>query len=258
MTITDNGIRGSVRLIFISHSSADRALAESLARHIELCGSDIKTFVASRAGDIRADTEWLPSVQKGLRDADAYILLLTVNSVSRPWVSFEAGAAWFSNRTCILVRAGRLPAADIPLPLSAKQVFTLDRADEVHAVFTALGLQPTAIGELIEEAVALANDMRLAGDREPVWEGLEFQGIFYAWAGPLLGLEDKNGVPHSRELLKLLEDRGMRVSFGNPERLSDHFGRGRCQVFATDKRNWRRPVVRARQLLLVSRPEDTT
>ena len=247
----------SVRLIFISHSTADRALAESLARHIELCGPDIRTFVASRAGDIRADTEWLPSVQKGLRDAHAYILLLTVNSVLRPWVSFEAGAAWFSNRTCILVRAGRLPSSDIPLPLSAKQVLTLDRADDVHAVFAALDLQAPPISDLIEVAVAFANDMRLAGDGEPLWEGLEFQGTYYAWAGPLLGLEDKNGVPHTQQLLKLLEDRGLRVSFANPGRLSDHFGRGRCQMFATDRKNWRRPVVRGRQLLLVSRPEDT-
>lgn len=98
--------------------------------------------------------------------------------------------------------------------------------------------------------------MRLAGNAEPVWEGLEFQGIFYAWAGPLLGLEDRDGVPYSPQLIRLLEDRGMGVSFGNPERLSDHFGKGRCQVFVTDKKIWRRPVVRDRQLLLVTRPED--
>jgi hypothetical protein len=99
--------------------------------------------------------------------------------------------------------------------------------------------------------------MRLAGDAEPVWEGLEFQGTFYAWAGPLVGLEDRDAVPYSPQLIKLMEDRGMCISFGNPKRLSDHFGRGRCQVFATDKKNWRRPVVRNRQLLLVTRPEDT-
>src|ERR1022692_492326 len=95
-------------VIFISHSSADRALAESLARHFEASEPNVKTFVASRPGDIRADTEWLPSVQKGLRDADAYVVLLTVNSVLRPWVNFEVGAAWFSHRKCILVRAGGL------------------------------------------------------------------------------------------------------------------------------------------------------
>lgn len=72
-------------MIFISHASADRAVAESLAKHIEVCGPDIKTFVASRPGDIRGDAEWLPSVQKALREANAYIILLTQT------VSFDHG-----------------------------------------------------------------------------------------------------------------------------------------------------------------------
>jgi hypothetical protein len=123
-------------------------------------------------------------------------------------------------------------------------------------VFGALGLQATAIHELVAEAISIESAMRLAGDSEPTWEGLEFQGTFYAWAGPLLALDDKDAVPYSPQLTKLLEDRGMGVSFGNPEMLSDHFRRGRCQVFATDKKNWRRPVVHGRQLLLVKRPQD--
>ena len=87
-------------------------------------------------------------------------------------------------------------------------------------------------------------------------EGLEFQGTFYAWAGPLLNLEDRKDVDYSPELLEQLKLRGLRVSLGNPESLSDHFGKGRCQVFATDKKTWRRPVVHGRQLLLVRRLED--
>jgi hypothetical protein len=123
-------------------------------------------------------------------------------------------------------------------------------------VFGALGLQTTAIPELVAEAISIGSAMRLAGDSELTWEGLEFQGTFYAWAGPLLALDDRDGVPYSPQLITLLEDRGMGVSLGNPEMLSDHFGRGRCQVFATDKKSWKRPVVRGRQLLLVRRPED--
>jgi hypothetical protein len=71
------------------------------------------------------------------------------------------------------VRLGGLPPGDIPIPLSAKQVYALDRADDAHAVFRALGLQTTAVHELVADAVSLAGDMRLAGDTEPIWEGLE-------------------------------------------------------------------------------------
>lgn len=247
------------RVIFISHASADSALAKSLAKHIEAAGLDVKTYVASRPGDIRADTEWLASVQKGIRDADAYVILLTVNSVLRPWVNFETGAAWFSEKTCVLVKAGGLPPEDIPLPLSAKQVYALNRTNHVEAVFRALGLQAASVGDLVSPAVSFETEMKLAGHTEPVWEGLELEGTFYAWAGPLLDLEDKPGVPHPPQLLKLLEGRGMRVSFASPERLSHHCGRGRCQVFVTDKTKWRRPVLWGRrQLLLVRRPENVS
>ena len=109
----------------------------------------------------------------------------------------------------------------------------------------------------MEEVSTFTRKMKLAGDAEPVWEGLQCQGTYYAWAGPLLALEDKPAIPHSPQLIELLKDRGLGVSFGNPERLSDHFGRGRCQVFATDRRSWRRAVVRGRQLLLIRRPEDS-
>jgi len=137
----DNTERGDpVPLIFISHSSADRDLAELLGRHIEAGGPDVRTFVASRAGDIRADTEWLRSVEKALREAEAYVILLTANSVQRPWVSFETGAAWFSHKTCILVRAGGLPPEEVPLPLSTKQLYALDEVEGARAVFCALSL----------------------------------------------------------------------------------------------------------------------
>lgn len=80
-------------LVFISHASADRRVAESLATMIESSGGGVRTFLSSRSGDIRADAEWLPAVQRALREADAYVILLTPNSVLRPWGNFETGAA---------------------------------------------------------------------------------------------------------------------------------------------------------------------
>jgi hypothetical protein len=93
-----------------------------------------------------------------------------------------------------------------------------------------------------------------ADNSEPLWEGVEFQGSYYAWAGPLLAMEDRAAVPHTPLLINALEDVGVQASFANPERLPDHLGRGRCQVFATDKKSWRRPVMRGRQFLLAQPP----
>ena len=187
---------------------------------------------------------------------DAYVILLTVNSVDRPWVNFETGAAWFSRKKCILVKAGGLTRAEIPLPLSAKRVYALDVVDDAKAVFRDLGLESQAVNELVAEVVSLLRQMQLAGEGEPSWEGLEFQGTFYAWAGPLLDLEDRKDVDYSPELLEQLKLRGRKPRLCNRGRLSDHFGKGLSQVFATDRKSWRRAVVRGKQLLLVGRLED--
>ena len=104
-------------------------------------------------------------------------------------------------------------------------------------------------------AGSLASDMQSAVGAHQ-WEGVEFKGTYYAWAGPLLELDDRAAVPYLPQLIKALQDRGLRVSFGNPEKLSDHLGRGSYQVFATDRKSWRRPVVNGRQFLLVRQQND--
>lgn len=172
-------------------------------------------------------------------------------------MSFETGAAWFSERTCVLVRTGGLGAEEIPLPLSSKQMYSLDSAENAHAVFQSLDLKPSGLMDLVTEVASLVGQAKLVGNAEPAWEGVELQGTFYAWAGPLLGLNDKAGVECPTELSQVLKQRGLSVRFGDKNRLSHHYGRGRSQVFATDRKSWRRPVVSGKQLLLVARPEDS-
>jgi hypothetical protein len=244
-------------LIFVSHASTDQELAKVIAAEIEACQPGLKVFLASRAGDIRAGAEWLFSVQGALREASAYLILLTPNSVLRPWVSFETGAAWFSGKTCILARAAGLKPEEIPLPLASKQVYSLESDGDVCAVFDALlGHGPSDATQFVQKILSSAQPVGFAGDAEPAWEGVHWQGTFYAWAGPLLGLDDKPEVACPPQLPELLKQRGMSVRFGKADRLSHHYGRGRSQVFATDRHSWRRPVVQGGQLLLVARPED--
>ena len=45
---------------------------------------------------------------------------------------------------------------------------------------------------------------KIADPMEPAWEGVEYQGSFYAWAGPLLQLEDKPGIQYSPQLVEVL------------------------------------------------------
>jgi hypothetical protein len=145
---------------------------------------------------------------------------------------------------------------EIPPPLSVKQIYSLEEEAEARVVFLALNLEPANIHELVGEVLAIAQQIGFAGEEEPAWEGVEFEGTFYAWAGPMFGLRDEPAIPYHPRLIDVLKARGLRVRIGKPERLAEHFGRERCQVFATDRKIWRRPVGGNRQILLVTRPED--
>jgi hypothetical protein len=130
-------------------------------------------------------------------------------------------------------------------------------ASEILKRLEALGADvPTAI--FSSGMACVDQESPSADNSEPLWAGVEFEGSYFAWAGPLLAMEDRAAVPHTALLIKALEDVGAQVSFANADRLSDHLGRGRCQVFATDKKKWRRPVMRGRQFLLAQPPIQKT
>jgi hypothetical protein len=229
--------------IFISHAAANRNIARSLADTLEAAREGVTTFLASRSGDIRADEDWFGGIERALQEADTYVILLTPESVLRPWVNFEAGAAWFFQRQLIFVRIQALPMDDIPLPIKSRQVYALDDKEQLLAVFKALGLplaEPElAIAQFANQAAAAV----VTGQDEAAWEGVHVAGVFYAWAGSLLALEDRDPVPPPAGLLKEIEKRGLKPGWANITRMSHHIERGLAQVFATDRKTWRRPVL---------------
>lgn len=130
-----------VTRVFLSHAAADRAVAEFVRDEMVRLKPDCQVFLASREGDIRADEDWMAAIQRELRNADAYFVLLTPKSIDRPWVWFETGAAWMSGKPWVLARAGGLPPGAIPLPLSARQSYSLDDGAGAREILRPLGVE---------------------------------------------------------------------------------------------------------------------
>jgi hypothetical protein len=241
--------------IFISHAVANRNIARSLADTLEAAREDVTTFLASRPGDIRADEDWLEGIERALQEADTYIIFLTPESVLRPWVNFEAGAAWFSQRQLVFVRIQALSTGDIPLPINSRQVYAIDDKEQLLAVFKTLGLplaEPQlAVAKFADQAATAV----VAGEDEAAWEGVQVGDVSYAWAGSLLALEDRDQVPPPAGLLKEFERRGLKPRWANKDRMSHHIERGLAQVFATDRKTWRRPVIDQNRPLMVGKGE---
>jgi hypothetical protein len=72
------------------------------------------------AGDL-----WLQKIKEALSSAEIVILMLSKRSVARPWVNFEAGAAWLADKTLIPVCYGNLSKNVLPHPYSGIQALNL-------------------------------------------------------------------------------------------------------------------------------------
>jgi hypothetical protein len=80
--------------VFVSHASGESELAKLLQEEIE---SDfiglVRVFVSSDGTSIVVGDQWIESVVSRLGSADIYIVLCSQNSVDRPWINIELGAA---------------------------------------------------------------------------------------------------------------------------------------------------------------------
>lgn len=85
------------------------------------------------------------------------------------------------------------------------------------------------------------------------WQGVEWEGRFFAWKGKTLhSHEDRDPVQATDGLLDVIRKFGYIASFCNKDNLGRALGNdGRCQVYETDRRTWRRQVLRGVQFLLV-------
>lgn len=84
-------------LVFISHDSRDAQIAEAFSKLLSsVTAGMLKTFRSSdKKGSqgFEYGVEWFPELMKKLDTACDVVCLLTNNSLERPWILFEAGAA---------------------------------------------------------------------------------------------------------------------------------------------------------------------
>ncbi|HWH82891.1 MAG TPA: L-histidine N(alpha)-methyltransferase [Burkholderiaceae bacterium] len=112
--------------VFISHLTDEGVLAQALKAALR---SDflnlLSVFVSSDLQSITVGKPWLDQVRSALADADLLLVLCSQRSVSRPWINFEAGAAWLQEVPIVPVCHSGLELNQLPMPLSALQGVSL-------------------------------------------------------------------------------------------------------------------------------------
>jgi hypothetical protein len=115
--------------VFISFVSEDKSVAEAVQKLIEK-ELDLKgeVFMSGDRSQVLAGHDWLEKIRSALESCEALVLMLSMRSVRRPWINYEAGAAWILGRPVIPVCFGNLSRSALPEPYSGMQAAELPDA----------------------------------------------------------------------------------------------------------------------------------
>jgi TIR domain len=113
-------------LVFLSHITEEAEVATAIKTLIEPHFLGLLDFFVSSDGEsIKMGQKWLDAVSTALKTCAVQIVLCSPQSVTKPWINFEAGAAWIRDIPVIpLCHSGMTPSA-LPMPLSLLQAANL-------------------------------------------------------------------------------------------------------------------------------------
>jgi hypothetical protein len=92
----------------------------------KILGNSIDTFRSSDETAIYAGEEWMARIFEELKTAKVLISMLSPISVGRPWINFEAGAAWMGSSKVIPVCFNGLTIGELPKPYSSLQAVEIN------------------------------------------------------------------------------------------------------------------------------------
>ncbi|MGA1988236.1 MAG: toll/interleukin-1 receptor domain-containing protein [Candidatus Sulfotelmatobacter sp.] len=114
--------------VFISHSFSDDGWAREFANSLHQRG--VKVWLDSN--DLQLGRSWKEGIEKGLRESNVIALLVTPDTIKRPNLFFEIGAAIGMGKPLIPVLSADLDSAALPASLRERQ-HLLKRSPEATA-----------------------------------------------------------------------------------------------------------------------------
>jgi hypothetical protein len=111
--------------VFISFIHEEQAVAVAVQHLLEARLGGNTVFLSADQWQVHAGEIWLERIRQELDQARIVILMLSADSVGRPWVNFEAGAAWLAGKVVIPVCYGGLSPNTLPKPYSGIQAVNL-------------------------------------------------------------------------------------------------------------------------------------
>jgi TIR domain len=116
-------------LVFISHSSKDRWIVRQMAALIEQKGRrhHVKVFLDDT--DIKAGDSIPEEIRQGLRDCDELMVLISRESIDRPWVQMEMEAVWVLGKRIVAI-VDKVTPEEMPKILIPYKALDINDFDE--------------------------------------------------------------------------------------------------------------------------------
>jgi TIR domain len=114
--------------IFISHATADKWIAIKICESIDSI-KGASTFRDDR--DIHGGDDIPEAIRRQIKQSKEILVLLTPESLNRPWVTLEIGAAWGKSKQMrITIVLCHVQIDTIPAMLKNKKTITLNELDQ--------------------------------------------------------------------------------------------------------------------------------
>ena len=114
----------STNEIFISYVHEDHAIAAGIGNFLRTYGCK-DVFFTGNDWLLYGGELWLERIREELTAAKVVLCLFSPNSEDRPWVHFEAGAAWLTNKVVIPVCIRGVTVEHLKIPYAGIQGITL-------------------------------------------------------------------------------------------------------------------------------------
>lgn len=125
--------------VFLSHAASDEHIALVLKAEIERRLTGVKVFCSSDPTDLPPGSKWSPKIQRALQDSAMLIFVASRRGLQRPWVWFECGTFWFTDKEIMPLCLGDIRKNALHAPLSELQAIN---GDEPNDLKTGLGSSP--------------------------------------------------------------------------------------------------------------------
>src|SRR6266851_2501784 len=104
-----------------------------------------EVFISADEWLVYAGEIWLDRIKAELAQAKAVVLMLSEESVKRPWINFEAGAAWLAGKPVIPACFRGLSRNALPKPYSSIQAVDLPNGLYYLVRSVSHHVEPTAL-----------------------------------------------------------------------------------------------------------------